>query len=148
MTPHHGCARPAFGRPVLVHPALDTDFIPRALAKLSPVPEPPAAPFRAVSGLTGLPDFLPGLGTLYVDPATFPYGPFLACDRQGVLVGTIHMIPLSDADGPGKITALMSPGSSVTGIDLHYNAGRPDIQEPHCHVVLWHRADGRQRVAG
>ena len=38
---------------------------------------PPPAPFRKVSQLVKLPDFLPGLGTLYVDPKTLPAGPSL-----------------------------------------------------------------------
>jgi hypothetical protein len=35
---------------------------------------PPPAPFRKVSELVKLPDFLPGMGTLYVDPKTLPRG--------------------------------------------------------------------------
>ena len=42
---------------------------------------PPPAPFRKVSELVKLPDFLPGMGTLYVDPKTLPAGPFLAYDH-------------------------------------------------------------------
>jgi hypothetical protein len=37
----------------------------------------PPANFKKVSSLVKLPDFLPGLGTLYVDPATLPVGSFL-----------------------------------------------------------------------
>ena len=37
-----------------------------------------------------LPDFLPGLGTLYVNPSTLPEGPFLAYDHAGKLVSTIY----------------------------------------------------------
>ena len=47
---------------------------------------PPAAPFAAVSSLVKLPDFLPGMGQLFVDPATLPAGPFLAYDHDGKLV--------------------------------------------------------------
>jgi hypothetical protein len=47
---------------------------------------PPPAPYQAVSKLVKLPDFLPGLGTLYVDPKTLPDGPFLAYDHHGKLV--------------------------------------------------------------
>ena len=57
---------------------------------------PPPAPYQAVSKLVKLPEFLPGLGTLYVDPKTLPDGPFLAYDHQGKLVSTIYMIPLKD----------------------------------------------------
>ena len=47
---------------------------------------PPASNYKKVSTLVALPDFVPSLGTLYVDPATLPAGPFLAYDRQGTLV--------------------------------------------------------------
>ena len=33
---------------------------------------PPPAPYEKVSKLVKLPDFLPGIGTLYVDPKTLP----------------------------------------------------------------------------
>ena len=44
---------------------------------------PPAAPYKKVSELVKLPDFIPGIGTLYVDPKTLPDGPFLAYDHRG-----------------------------------------------------------------
>ena len=43
-----------------------------------------------------LPDFIPGLGQLFVDPATLSAGPFLVYDRDGKLVSTIYMIPIQD----------------------------------------------------
>ena len=75
---------------------------------------PPSSNYKKVSTLVALPDFLPGLGTLYVDPATLPAGPFLAYDRQGNLV------------------------SSVYHVDMYYNAGHPGVAEPHYHVVVWY----------
>src|SRR5207344_3506901 len=33
---------------------------------------PPGGAYKKVSTLVALPDFVPGLGTLYVDPATLP----------------------------------------------------------------------------
>ena len=45
---------------------------------------PPAGAYKKVSELVKLPDFLPGLGQLYVDPKTLPAGPFLAYDREGI----------------------------------------------------------------
>jgi hypothetical protein len=33
---------------------------------------PPPAPYKKVSELVKLPDFIPGMGTLYVDPKTLP----------------------------------------------------------------------------
>ena len=36
---------------------------------------PPGGEYQKVSGLVALPDFLPGMGTLYVNPTTLPVGP-------------------------------------------------------------------------
>ena len=58
-------------------------------------PAPPAN-YKKVSSLVSLPDFVPGLGVLYVDPSTLPAGPFLAYDRQGNLVSSVYMIPVKD----------------------------------------------------
>ena len=52
--------------------------------------EPPGEPYQRVSDLVKLPEFIPGLGVLYVDPNTLPAGPFLAYDREGNLVSTIY----------------------------------------------------------
>ena len=41
---------------------------------------PPGGEYKKVSTLVSLPDFVPGLGTLYVDPKTLPAGQFLAYD--------------------------------------------------------------------
>jgi hypothetical protein len=59
---------------------------------------PPGDGYKKVSSLVQLPDFLPGLGTLYVKPDTLPAGPFLAYDRQGRLVSSVYMIPLKDLE--------------------------------------------------
>jgi hypothetical protein len=50
-------------------PALAADQVEKA---------PPSGAYKKVSELVKLPDFLPGLGQLYVDPKTLPAGPFLA----------------------------------------------------------------------
>jgi hypothetical protein len=99
---------------------------------------PPPAPYKEVSTLVKLPNFLPGIGVLYVDPKTLPDGPFLAYDRQGKLVSTIYMIPLKDFDKHKKISDLAAPGGAVDHISLYYNAGHPGVPEPHYHIVLWH----------
>jgi hypothetical protein len=85
-----------------------------------------------------LPDFLPGMGTLYVDPKTLPAGPFLAYDHGGKLVSTIYMIPLKDFDGQKKFDDLSAPGGNVDHVSMYYNAGHPGVAEPHYHIVLWH----------
>jgi hypothetical protein len=59
---------------------------------------PPGGEFQKVSALVALPDFLPGMGTLYVNPKTLPVGPFLAYDRDGKLVSSIYMVPVKDIE--------------------------------------------------
>jgi hypothetical protein len=86
-----------------------------------------------------LPDFLPGLGTLYVNPATLPAGPFLAYDREGHLVSTVYMIPLKDINDHKALNNLaVAHGPNVDHVDMYYNAGHPGVPEPHYHVILWY----------
>jgi hypothetical protein len=99
---------------------------------------PPPAPFQKVSGLVKLPEFLPGIGVLYVDPKTLPAGPFLAYDRDGKLVSTIYMIPIEDLQNKVSFDNLPAPGGPVDHVDVYYNAGHPGVEKPHAHVVLWH----------
>jgi hypothetical protein len=109
---------------------------------------PPPAPYKKVSELVKLPDFLPGLGTLYVNPATLPAGPFLAYDHQGRLVSTIYMIPLKDITEHKKFDELAAPGGRVDHVDLYFNAGHPGVPEPHYHIVMWHIPEAQEsRVA-
>jgi hypothetical protein len=113
-------------------PALAHD-IPADVAKA-----PPAGEFAAVSSLVKLPDFLPGLGQLFVDPATLPAGPFLAYDHDGALVSTIYMLPVDDLNPDNRFEDLAAPGGDVDHVDVYYNAGHPGVEVPHVHVVLWH----------
>lgn len=99
---------------------------------------PPGGAYKKVSQLVKLPDFLPGLGTLYVNPSTLPAGPFLAYDHQGKLVSTIYMIPLKDITEQKKFADLAAPGGRVDHVSLYFNAGHPGVPEPHYHIVLWH----------
>lgn len=109
---------------------------------------PPEEPYQKVSDLVELPDFLPGLGELYVDPDTLPAGPFLAYDHDGGLVSTIYMIPISEMTEDFDLNDLAASGEVVDHVDMNYNAGHPGVEEPHIHVVLWHvSADDESRVA-
>ena len=99
---------------------------------------PPPAPYAAVSSLVKLPDFIPGMGTLYVDPSTLPAGPFLAYDHDGKLVSTIYMIPVADFAPDKRLDDLAAPGGAVDHVDVYFNAGHPGVEVPHAHVVLWH----------
>ncbi len=109
---------------------------------------PPDAPYQKVSDLVPLPDFLPGMGQLFVDPATLPAGPFMAYDRDGQLVSTIYMIPLSAMNADTAFDNLAAPGGNVDHVDIYFNAGHPGVEEPHEHIVLWHVSVGDEsRVA-
>ncbi len=99
---------------------------------------PPGGAYEAVSKLVKLPDFLPGMGQLFVDPKTLPAGPFLAYDHKGKLVSTIYMIPLEDLQAKKNFDSLAAPGGKVDHVDIYYNAGHPGVEKPHAHVVLWH----------
>ncbi|HJR51825.1 MAG TPA: DUF5602 domain-containing protein [Gemmatimonadales bacterium] len=99
---------------------------------------PPASNYKKVSTLVALPEFLPGLGTLYVDPKTLPAGPFLAYDRQGKLVSSVYMIPLKDITAHKAFNNLAVAKEKVDHVDMYYNAGHPGVAEPHYHVVVWY----------
>ncbi len=109
---------------------------------------PPEAPYKAVSSLVELPDFIPGMGQLFVDADTLPAGPFLGYDRDGKLVNTTYMIPLSLMTAEMNLHDLKAPAGSVDHVDIMYNAGHPGVAEPHIHIVLWNiPADQEGRVA-
>jgi hypothetical protein len=99
----------------------------------------PPASFKKVSSLVKLPDFVPGLGTLYVDPATLPVGPFLGYDHKGKLVNITYMIPLKDIDAHRNFETLgdVAAGIKLNHTDIQYNPGHPGVEEPHYHVVQW-----------
>jgi hypothetical protein len=99
---------------------------------------PPGGNYKKVSSLVALPDFLPGLGTLYVDPATLPAGPFLAYDRKGHLVSSVYMIPLKDMNEHKEFKNLKVAQMKVDHVDMYFNAGHPGVPDPHYHVILWY----------
>lgn len=110
---------------------------------------PPGGAYKKVSELVKLPDFLPGMGTLYVDPSTLPAGPFLAYDKQGTLVSSTYMIPMKDLEARKKFDNLAVAKEKVDHVDLYFNAGHPGVEEPHYHIVLWYVPEAQeQRVAG
>jgi hypothetical protein len=99
---------------------------------------PPGGNYRKVSTLVALPEFIPSLGTLYVDPSTLPAGPFLAYDRKGNLVSTVYMIPLKAINDHKEFKNLKTAPERVDHVDMYYNAGHPGVPEPHYHIILWY----------
>lgn len=107
---------------------------------------PPGGAYKEVSTLVPLPNYLPGLGTLYVDPTTLPAGPFLAYDHQGRLVSSIYMIPLKSMNDQKAFMDLKAAHEKVDHVDFVYNAGHPGVPEPHYHVIVWYIS--AQQAAG
>lgn len=108
---------------------------------------PAPAPYIQVSDALPLPDFIPGLGTLFVDPATLPAGPFLGYDRDGKLSATIFMTPLEDLENGVAFDELHVGNHNVASVDIYYNAGHPGVEKPHAHIVLFHDDEARGRLA-
>jgi hypothetical protein len=75
----------------------------------------PPATFKKVGSLVKLPDFVPGLGTLYVDPATLPVGPFLGYSHKGKLVNITYMVPLKSIEAHKNFETL---GGVAAGVKL------------------------------
>ena len=107
---------------------------------------PPGGAYKKVSELVKLPDFLPGLGTLYVNSSSLPQGPFLAYDHAGKLVSTIYMVPLKDLDSQKAFADLVAPGGKVDHVTISYNAGHPGVPDPHYHIVLWHIPKAQEQL--
>lgn len=103
-----------------------------------PIMAPPGGDYQMVSELVALPEFIPNLGTLYVQPETLPAGPFLAFDRSGMLVSTIYMVPLEDMQAEQEFDDLEVGAEHVEAVDMYYNGGHPGVEQPHYHIVLWH----------
>ena len=86
-----------------------------------------------------LPDFIPGMGTLYVDPATLPVGPFLGYNHNGKLVNIIYMVPLKDLEAHKNFAAVggAAKGMKVDHTAIEFNPGHPGVEEPHYHITQW-----------
>src|SRR5690242_2103650 len=107
-------------------------------------PDAAAPGLKRLSELGRLPDFIPGLGTLYVDPKTLPVGPFFGFDREGRQVNTIYMVPLKDMNERKRFGGLTAPPGAVDHVDIYYNNGHPAVPAPHYHIVEWHIAKAEQ----
>jgi hypothetical protein len=130
----------AWGRATIIALALLLPgmMVAPAVAAAGITTSPPAS-FKKVSSLVKLPDFLPGLGTLYVDPATLPVGPFLGYNHKGKLVNITYMVPLKDLDARKNFETLggVAAGMKISHTDIQYNPGHPGVEEPHYHIVQW-----------
>ena len=108
---------------------------------------PPGEPYVQVSDVLPLPEFIPGLGTLFVNPDTLPAGPFLAYDHDGALSATVYMTPLEELQDGTAYDDLAIGSHTVSSVDVYYNAGHPGVEKPHAHVVLFHDEGAKGRLA-
>ena len=124
-------------------------FAQRLFAQNTGMQETPPTNFKKVSTLVKLPDWLPGIGTLYVDPSSLPVGPYLGYNRSNRLVNVIYMIPLKDFDEHKSLHDLgenvASMGLKVDHTSLDFNPGHPGLQEAHYHVTEWLISPSQQR---
>jgi len=102
---------------------------------------PAPSPYVSVAEILPLPEFIPGAGALYIDPANAPVGPWLAYGADGNLAEIVFMVPLSGMQAAENwddlATGLVSElGVSIDHVDLSYNGGHPGMAEPHYHVRL------------
>ena len=99
---------------------------------------PPGGEYVKLSSLAQLPDYFPGLGTLYVNPMTLPEGPYLAYDSQGNLVSSVYMISLKDFRAGRPFNGLTAVRAKADHVDIYYNNGHPGSPDAHYHIVLWY----------
>lgn len=90
--------------------------------------------------------FVPGLGTLFVDPKTLPAGPFLGYDKKGELVNVTYMIPSAEL---AKNQSWPTLGTAVSGLkvdhtEVHVSGAHPGVMEQHLHVINWLISDAEK----
>jgi len=102
---------------------------------------PPPAPYVGVAEILPLPEFIPGAGALYIDPANAPVGPWLSYGADGNLLEVLFMVPLSamtaSENWDNLATGLLAQiGTAVDHVDVSYNGGHSGMAEPHYHIRL------------
>lgn len=102
---------------------------------------------KHVKELVPLPDFIPGMGRLYVDPKTLPAGPYAAFQKDGTLVSTMYMVPLEDMNNEVDFHDLPEIGKKVKSVDIHFNSGHSGVAVPHYHIVIWHIDKNKRKLS-
>lgn len=105
--------------------------VSQGLAQSSALPEG----YVSASEILPLPNFIPGAGSLYTDPANMPVGPWLAYGKDDNLVEVLYMVPLSQMNESQNWDGLSAGvleqlGVSVNHVDITYNGGTPAWPNP------------------
>ena len=104
--------------------------------------EPPPAPYVKFATLApDIPEFIPGLGTLYVEPGNRPFGPYRAYDRSGKLTATVFMVPVGEIH-PGFRQSSDEPVVCRDRESTHYVNQMHGfviggVMVPHQHITAW-----------
>ncbi|HEX7003359.1 MAG TPA: hypothetical protein VF168_04150 [Trueperaceae bacterium] len=104
----------------------------------------PALPSGYVnaSELLPLPEFIPGAGALYIDPANAPVGPWLSYGNDGKLVEVLFMVPVSQMTEGANWDDLAAGTfeelgiSTLDHVDITFNPGHAGMAEAHYHFRL------------
>lgn len=113
----------------------------------------PPAPYVNAAEILPLPEFIPGAGALYIDPAHAPVGPWLAYGEDGTLIEVLYMVPISSMSEAVNWDNLVTGPLAELGIqtinhvDITYNGGHPGVAEPHYHIRLAVVEDATQQSA-
>lgn len=83
--------------------------------------------------------YIPGLGSLYVNPSTLPAGPFFGYNKAGKLVNVTYMVPLKDVNAHKEWmnAGTAAKGKAVDHTDIYVSDAHPGVPEPHLHIVNW-----------
>ena len=109
---------------------------------------PPGPPYEKISkAIKGLPDFIPTIGEVYVNPKDLPDGPYLGYSRDGKLLDTVYMIPIKEFNAHANVSELTAPAGQVDHVSIYFNPGHAGIPEPHYHIVLWHVPKSEESLA-
>jgi hypothetical protein len=98
--------------------------------------------YVSVSEIVRLPEFIPGVGALYIHPDNAPVGPWLSYGNDGRLVEVLFMVPVSEMQASTNwedlaAGAFASLGvSRIDHVDVSFNGGHPGMAEAHYHFRI------------
>ena len=105
------------------------------------------------SEILELPEFIPSVGSLYIDPGNAPVRPWLAYGRDGQLVEVLFMVPLNELTNNTNWTNLATnlfgqmDFGAFNHVDITFNGGHPGMAEPHYHIRFVLLSDEAQQAA-
>jgi hypothetical protein len=109
--------------------------------------------YVSVSDIVQLPEFIPGVGALYIHPDNAPVGPWLAYGNDDDLVEVVFMVPLSEMQSFSDWENLAGGTfgtlgvSNIDHVDVSFNGGHPGMAEAHYHFRLVLVDNETQRAA-